>query len=446
MVPAPLLLHAVLVVSGPAASDALPPWTPPADPSVPEPGADELAPPLAEPPASTTPDPKPAPTTPAPVAPPPPPAPPAVEDDAALPWAIGGFVDTQYIFNSNLPDNHIFRGTAVSARTGEFNPNLLVGYIRKDPIRSPWMFELALQMGSAADALYSVEPVAGGSAGRYAGVEAFKHIGRAWTGVKTRRGTEVAAGLMLAPTHFGSFWTKDNWHSSITWGYSSVPFFLMGARVWQPITDRFGVGFWLTTGYGEMGDINKAPSGLVNLVLTPIPGLSLVQNVYAGPEDVDMRPEAWRLLLDSQIVYIADRWGIAIVGDYGREKLTAKTGQPVAYWANAMVSVRWHVLGEKHTWGMAVRPEFFYDHGGRIFGAQDVENWMYGGTFTNDIRLFDALLVRLEYRHDRTTAAHGYWYRGPAITDAGSGLASSQHTVLFNFIGYFERKLPGLRK
>ena len=166
----------------------------------------------------------------------------------------------------------------------------------------------------------------------------------------------------------------------------------------------------------------------------------------AGPEDVDMRPQAWRLLLDSQIVYIADRWGIAIVGDYGREKLTMKMGQPVAYWANGMVSVRWHVLGEKHTWGMAVRPEFFYDHGGRIFGAQDVDNWMFGGTFTNDVRLFDAVLVRLEYRYDRSTAAHGYWYRGPAITDDATGLANSQHTVLFNFIGYFERKLPGIRK
>ena len=39
-----------------------------------------------------------------------------------------------------------------------------------------------------------------------------------------------------------------------------------------------------------------------------------------------------------------------------------------------------------------------------------------------------------------------YWYRGPAITDDATGLANHQHTVLFNFIGYFERKLPGIRK
>jgi outer membrane protein OmpA-like peptidoglycan-associated protein len=47
---------------------------------------------------------------------------------------VGGFVDTQYVVNSNFPANHIFRGTPVTARTGEFSPNLLVGYVRKDPV------------------------------------------------------------------------------------------------------------------------------------------------------------------------------------------------------------------------------------------------------------------------------------------------------------------------
>lgn len=373
---------------------------------------------------------------------------PAEPDPATIPWAVGGFVDTQYVFNSNLPDNHVFRGTAVTARTGEFNPNLLVGYVRRDPIKSPWMFELALQFGSAPDALYAAEPIAGGPGGKYAGVEVFKHISKAWTGVKLKGGTEIAAGLMLAPTHFGSFWTKDNWHSSITWGYSSVPFFLSGVRVWQPITEKLGIGAWLTTGYGLMGDINKAPSGLINIVYAPVSGLQLIQNVYAGPEDVDMRPEYWRLLLDTQIVYVGKKWGMAVVGDYGRERLS-KTGQPVAQWANGMVSVRWDVLERPKAdfkWGMAVRPEFFWDHGGRIFGAQDLDNWLYGATFTNDFRLWDSLLLRLEYRNDNSSAPSGYWYRGAAVTDDAVGLASRQHTVIFNFIGYFERRVAGLKK
>lgn len=444
-----MLLALYLVVApapAPNNAAALEPWRPQPDASA-ETRANEpsTTPPAA--PQAPTPTP---PTPPASASATPPAAPPAEPTPAAdEPWAVGGFVDTQYIFNSNLPDNHIMRGTAVTSRTGEFNPNLVVAYVRRDPLRSPWMMEIALQAGSSADALYYDEPVAGGPNGRYAGVEAFKHIGRAWAGVKLRGGTEFAAGLMLAPTHFGSFWAKDNWHSSITWGYSSVPFFLAGARIYQPLGDRVGLGLWIADAYGYMGDNNKVPSGLLNLVIFAAPNLTLTQNVYGGPEDVNLRPEAWRLLLDSQIVYSTDKWGLAIVGDYGREKLTFKEGSPVAHWTNGMISVRRHVVAfgrkKQHSYGIAARPEFFLDYGGRIFNAQDQVNWLYGVTFTNDLRFFDAVRIRVEYRYDHSSAPSGFFYRGAAIANDAAGLASDQHAVIFNFIGYFERRLPGLR-
>jgi hypothetical protein len=109
------------------------------------------------------------------------------------------------------------------------------------------------------------------------------------------------------------------------------------------------------------------------------------------------------VLSDTQVVYNTDRWGIAVVGDYGRERLTYLAGAPLAQWANGMVSVRWHILGHKHTWGMTVRPEFFWGRNGRIFGSPDRDNWMYAGTFTNDLRPFDALLLRF----DHSTAPSG---------------------------------------
>lgn len=428
----------------PASPTELPPAIRP--PSAPSPDPGEDANPAAAPPSGTPPAAPAAATSPAAAAGAAAPTLTPDEEDAVTPWVVGGFVDTQYVVNSNFPDNHIFRGTPNTPRTGEFSPNLVVGYVRRDPIKSPWMLELALQAGPAADALYASEPVAGGPAGRYAGVEAFKHIGRANAGVKLGGGTELAAGLMLAPTHFGSFWAKDNWHSSITWGYSSVPFYLMGARVYQPLGDKAGIGLWLANSYGLMGDANKAPVGLLNLVITPVKGLTLVENVYAGPEDADLKPEAWRLLLDSQIVYVADKWGIAAVGDYGREKLTFRTDRPVAQWANAMVSVRGEVMERKHfKWFMAGRPECFWDRNGRIYGAPDRDNWLYGATYTNDFRLFEGLLFRVEYRYDRSTASRGFWYRADQITDDAARLAHDQHSIIFNFIGYFERRLPRMR-
>jgi len=47
-------------------------------------------------------------------------------------------------------------------------------------------------------------------------------------------------------------------------------------------------------------------------------------------------------------------------------------------------------------------------------------------------------------RHDYSTAPSGFFYRGKAINDTAAGLANSQHTIIFNFIGYFERRFAGL--
>ncbi|MCY0989257.1 outer membrane beta-barrel protein [Nannocystis sp. ILAH1] len=376
-----------------------------------------------------------------------PPVPPKWSRAPSPAWVVGGFVDSQYVVNSNFPANHIFRGTPVTARTGEFSPNLLVGYVRKDPGASPWMLEVAIQAGAAAAAVYAADPTPGGDTSHYAGPETWKHIGRAWGGVRLRSGVEIAAGLMPAPTHFGSFWTKDNWHASITWGYSSVPFVLTGLRALVPLGARAGVNLWVVNGYGTLADANRAPSGLVNLVVTPARGWTLVQNVYAGPEGVDLRVSAWRVLIDSQVVYQRERWGFALVGDYGRERLTWLGGQPVAAWANGMASLRWHVLaGRRARWGMAARSEFFWDHRGRMFGGPALDRWLVGGTYTNDVHLFGALLLRVEYRYDRALGEGGFFYRHAATADDAEGLAVQQHSLIFGFVAYIERSLAAWRR
>ena len=55
-----------------------------------------------------------------------------------------------------------------------------------------------------------------------------------------------------------------------------------------------------------------------------------------------------------------------------------------------------------------------------------------------DVNLFGHLLLRLEYRYDRSTNPAGFFYRGPAIHDADPGLGREQHAVYLMATGIFE--------
>jgi hypothetical protein len=86
---------------------------------------------------------------------------------------------------------------------------------------------------------------------------------------------------------------------------------------------------------------------------------------------------------------------------------------------------------------MAARPEIYWDRDGRIFGVRQA---LLAGTITSDVRIAENLLLRVEYRYDRSTNPAGFFYRGPAITDDAKGLGRDQHTVFFAVAGVFAHR------
>lgn len=440
-------LVAQLALAAPA---DLPPWDP-----------------RPAPPAPTTPAPAaPAPATPAPATPAPAPAP--VDEDAVrgalpgtdvaavnnpgvaagsappdafLPWEVGGFIDTNYSYNSNLPDNHVYRGTSVQPRTGEFSLNHAVAYIRRDPIpgRTSLVFELAAQAGPAADALVAYEPNPGGANGKFAGPEVYKHLSRANIGLRTRGGTELSAGLHVSPVGIGIHWNPYNWNYTVTWQLNSVPYYLSGLKLVHTI-GAHGLQLWLTNGWQILSDNNKAPSLMLGYTFTPSPKFTLGEYVWIGPEQADMRPRAWRLFSDTQFTWGTEKFGVAGLFDLGADPRTDLPQSPWHMWMNGALFTRWRVLGERRTWDMALRPEFFWDRDGRIFG---VPQNLVSGTFTNSLRLLDNLLLRLEYRYDWSSNPGGFFYRQAAISDDAPGLARQQHTIFFSVAGVFAHRFRG---
>ena len=362
------------------------------------------------------------------------------------PWEVGGFIDANYSYNSNFPDNHVSRLRSAVPRTGEFSLNLAVAYIRRDAIPGQFSptFELALQAGPAADALMYYEPTPGGDASRFAGMEVFKHIGRANVGFKTKRGTELSVGMHLSPIGIGIHWTPFNWNYTVSWELDGVPYYLAGLKLVHTINDRHGLQLWVVNGWQTLADANKAPSIMLGYTFTPSPRFNLATFAYAGPDQADIRLAAWRLYSDTQFTYNVDRFGIGGLFDIGTERLTDQPGKPVALWTTGAVFTRWRVMGKQRTWDMAARPEAYWDRDGRIYGVAN--NLLLGATYTNSVRLTENLMVRLEYRYDRSALAQGYFYRGPAIHDDDPKFARNQHAVYFAVAGVFAHRFGQARK
>lgn len=362
------------------------------------------------------------------------------------PWEVGGFVDANYSFNSNLPDNHVNRLRSAVPRTGEFSLNLAVAYIRRDavPGQTSPTFELALQAGPAADALMYYEPEPGGADSRFAGKEVFKHIGRANVGVKLKRGTELSAGMHLSPIGIGIHWTPFNWNYSVSWELDAVPYYLAGLKVVHPINERHGVQLWVVNGWQTLADTNKAPSFMVGYTYTPSARFNLAEFAYFGPEQADARMASWRMYSDTQFTYNVDRFGVGGLFDIGGERVADLPGRPTALWMTAALFTRWRVLGKRRTWDMAARPEVYWDRDGRIYGV--VDNTLLGATYTNAVRVTENLLLRLEYRYDRSSAPGGYFYRGAATTDGLPPFARDQHAVYLAIAGVFAYRFGGGRK
>ncbi len=351
-------------------------------------------------------------------------------------WTVGAFVDTAYLFNSNLPDNHLYRGAFTTPRTGEFTIGLAAAYLDHGPTDDePWSFQLALQAGASADALYEPEPIPGGADGRLAGADVFKHIGLANAGFRIRRtGTRIDGGLMTSPLGIGGFWSKDNWNYSPSWAANAAPYYLAGGRVVQPFGRGFGAHAWIVNGWQTIADTNAAPSYLAGLHYEG-EEVTVYSQAYFGPDDVELGARYWRLHLDNWVIWDRGRWGLGAVLDGGRERVAGPVDDDVVYWLGTAAFARVEVVRRRGVGlDLSTRPDMFWDKDGRMFGVPQA---LIAGTGTASVDLFGYVLARLEYRYDHSTAYAGFFYRGDATSDTAR-LAGDQHTIFASLVGHIE--------
>ena len=253
-----------------------------------------------------------------------------------------------------------------------------------------------------------------------------------------RRST--SAGLFTSPIGIGGFWTPYNWNVSPSWASNAAPFYFAGARVVQKLPAHFGLQAWVVNGWQTIGDANDAPSYIAGLTWDRGPW-SAAHFTYFGPDGDDLSPRAWRVHTDTFATWDNGRVGVAAAWDVGRERRTDLPGEPVQSWMGGGLFAHGLVRhGKRVTVDVAGRPDAWFDSGGRIYG---VPQWLISGTGTVTVGLFEILMLRTEYRYDRSTATNGFFYAGNATTPGSPNLARSQHTFFFNVVAVFERSVGG---
>jgi hypothetical protein len=371
-------------------------------------------------------------------------------------WQAELFIDVAYGFNSNFPDNHVYRGMYTNPRTNELSVAAVGAFVRhRVTPREPWQFELGFHAGAAVDALTDKDPIPGGPDGKFAGSEVFKHIAVANAGFEVRKTkTFLGAGVFVSPFGLSTFWTKDNWNYTTPWESNVVPYYLTGVKIAQALPGNLELAGWVVNGFQSYADLNSVPSGVVGLTWTRPPvqvgpprtgtnSHSVATHVYFGPEDVDLHPADWLVYWDSWVVWnFDDHFGMAAVWDLGVDRVGRvgerpldREGEQMLYTGGAVLA-RGTVFEREHVrMDLALRPEASWDRDGRFFG---VEQWLISGTATASMFIWDHLLLRAEYRYDYSTAARGFFYRAEFGSDDAIALAPDQHTVFLSLTAWWD--------
>jgi len=308
--------------------------------------------------------------------------------------ALHGFVDGVYAFDFNRPADRavFFPGVGTAAkRHGEWSLNQAQLELSVDP--APVGLRLALGAGTGLEVVHAGEP-----AGAFIGSAAFRNVLYASALYKAPlgRGLLLEAGIFPAHVGFEGFNTKDNWNYTRSWMAELSPYYSTGLKASYSFDDEWSAQLHLLNGWQLIADNNSAK--MVGSQLAYNAGkLQASFNVMAGPE-LPGNDRDWRVLGDLVLtVRATPSLSIGANVDLARE---GRPSGAAANWYGVGGYLRWAPPESKTA--LAVRLERFGDDDGAISGTPQR---LSGATLTLDHRPAPSLIVKLEGRYDRSTAA-----------------------------------------
>jgi hypothetical protein len=375
----------------------------------------------------------------------------AAPEEAESKWSdiitLGGFIEAYYGWNFRKPENHVAGNRWVDERHNSFTLQTVALDLKVE--KGPFASQVTLMFGPTADRWYfeGVQPKGGANDaslafGQYSN-ETWKNVMNAWASytLPVGKGLTLMGGLMPTQVGFEPTPVKDNWNFSRSNLFNYLPFFHLGVRTFYPVTDSWTLTAAVYNGWNQPTDLNSGKS--LSFQSAYLKDKWLFNLLYLGGNErsySDPAGKVWRNMFDAVSQYdVASHLSLAAEANGGWESgdLGTDAWFGGGLWARAKAT-DWLYF--------AARGDGIYEHVGSKNGVSSPiffagGNHIASGTFTIEVRPFDGVSFRLEYRHDDMDEKSPQFYkRGFTTLPDGTTVqnaAKVQDTMTLGMTGWF---------
>jgi hypothetical protein len=338
--------------------------------------------------------------------------------------ALGAYVETHWTYALGRPSNGIVAHRGFDNRHNAFTLSNVAAGVDVD--RRRLHGSLWLQWGTTPATYYASEPEQplGGAAGQ-SDATLWRVLQEAHGGLRTdvapKLVFDVEAGLFTSPIGPESVPVDRNWNWSRSNLFFGLPFYHTGARANLVVADAWTITAAVYNGWNSVVDGNreKSVSGSVAHASRRVDASVLY---FGGVErDPDFGARPWRSLFDAWVRVHATSW-LALMGQLdGGFEPDAGNGR------TAWVAGAGYVHFTPLDWlEISARGDGFREWVPRDDAGTRVESifwptaWVASGTGTLGLRPHEAVLLRIEFRHDH--AAGPTYFRAWVPSDPATGL------------------------
>lgn len=327
----------------------------------------------------------------------------------------GGFIDSYYMHNRNLPKDTERNFTTQAVRNGEFNVNL--AYVEAKVEEKNYRGRLAFQWGTSVNANYAAEI----TTEKYSNQNSVKNIQEAYTGFKIGKDTWIDAGIFFGNIGHESWISQNNVNYTRAFALDYVPYYSSGVRLSHKFSDKLSGQLQVLNGWQNITDNNKDKSFGSQIKYLLSQNLILTLNQFVGNEAPNNERKQIRLYQNTILEWIlSDRFSLVGQFDVGAQKAKQSfiyepwlgaydpslgdyretESRVYRQWYHGTIWASFKITPE---YRLSFRIERFYDPLQVMVNTGTRNGFMSNGyTATFDVLTFDPGLIRFEYVYRRS--------------------------------------------